>query len=59
MKLTNINQPTSPKWVKIGTALLTCSAFIGTYSLTAQVPFVGYLGLGLGLLGTMIIAFKD
>lgn len=59
MKLQNINQPTSPKWVKIGSALLAVSTFIGGYSLTASNALVGYVGLGLGVVGTLLIAFKD
>lgn len=59
MKLSNINQPTSPKWVKIGSTLLAISTFVGGYSLTAQNAIVGYIGLGLGVIGTTLMAFKN
>lgn len=59
MKLSNINQPTPAKWVKIGSALIAISTFIGGYSLTAQNTIVGYIGLSLGTIGTALIAFKS
>lgn len=59
MKMSNINLPTSPKWVKIGSVLVTVSTFVGGYGLTQSNTVVGIIGLALGVVGTAIVAFKD
>lgn len=59
MKTSNINVPTSPKWVKIGSSLVAASTFISGYGLTSANAIVGFVGLGIGVVGTLIMAFKD
>lgn len=59
MKVSNINKPTSPKWVKIGSSLVAASTFVGGYGLTSSNTTVGIVGLVIGTLGTFIMAFKD
>lgn len=59
VSLSNINKPTSPKWLKVGSVFLAISTFIGGYSITMTLPIAGYIGLGFGVIGTVLMAFKD
>lgn len=59
MKVSNINKPTSPKWVKIGSSLVAASTFVGGYGLTAGNTTVGIIGLIMGIIGTIIVTFMD
>jgi hypothetical protein len=50
----NINKPTSAKWNKVALLCTTLSTFVAGYGLTAGIPIVGYIGLGLGAAGVSI-----
>lgn len=54
MDINNINKPTPAKWSKIGLACVAISAFIASYGLTADNNVVGYVGLAIGVVGTLI-----
>jgi hypothetical protein len=54
IKLKNVNAPTPAKWVKVGASLTSASAFIAGYGLTMEDQFVGFFGLGIGVVGTVI-----
>ncbi|HLP06072.1 MAG TPA: hypothetical protein VK152_11655 [Paludibacter sp.] len=49
-----INQDTPAGWSKVSAACMALSTFIAGYTLTAQSIAVGFVGLGLGFLGTII-----
>jgi len=53
----NINFPTPAKWVKIGLTLLAVSSFLSASAFAADKFFLGYLGLSLGILGTVLSNF--
>lgn len=59
MKLSNINKPTSAKWGKIGASLVSVSAFIAGYGLTMNNQIVGFTGLAIGVIGTIITQLVD
>ena len=50
----NFNLPTPAKWSKIGMSCVGISTFIGGYGLTSNNSIVGYIGLGIGIVGTLI-----
>ena len=50
----NIHKPTPANWSKFGLACVSASAFIGGYGLTAGNAIVGYIGLGIGFVGTFV-----
>lgn len=50
----NVNLPTSAKWSKIGIICVSVSAFIASYALTSNNQIIGFIGLGFGVLGTII-----
>lgn len=54
LKIKNVNSPTPAKWVKVGAVLASTSAFIAGYGLTMDNPVVGFIGLGIGVAGTII-----
>lgn len=54
IKLKNVNVPTPAKWVKVGAALTSASAFIAGYGLTMENQFIGFFGLIVGVIGTVI-----
>ena len=54
MKLSNIHKPTPAKWSKFGLACVSVSTFIAGYGLTSGNALVGYIGLGVGCLGTLV-----
>lgn len=54
MKAKNINKPTPAKWAKIGMALVAASSAIAGYGLTAGDRIIGYIGVGLSVLGSFI-----
>jgi hypothetical protein len=57
IKLSNIHKPSPAKFVKLGTAFIAVGSAIGGYSLTANNPVVGYVGLGFVAAGTFLTAF--
>lgn len=59
MKLSNINKPTSPRLGKIGAALVSVSAFIAGYGLTSGNQIVGFIGLGIGVIGTLVTQIAE
>lgn len=59
-KFRNINKATPAKWSKFGAACVGVSAMIATYGLTMEDKIVGYIGLGIGVLGTFLsILYKE
>lgn len=50
----NINKPTPAKMVKLGVSLVAVSTFIAGYGITTQTPWMGYTGLAIGALGTLL-----
>lgn len=52
--LSNWHKPTSAKMAKLGTSLVAVSAFIAGYGFTEQVPYLGYIGLGIGVVGCFL-----
>lgn len=59
-KFKNLKKSTPAKFVKIGVALVSVSAFIAGYGLTQGNEIVGYIGLGLGVIGTLFVnMFND
>lgn len=54
LKIKNVNTPTPAKWVKVGAVLTSTSAFIAGYGLTMDNQVVGFIGLGIGVAGTII-----
>lgn len=59
MKLSNHKKPTSAKWVKLGAAFTAVSVTIAGYALTASNPIVGYIGLALAIIGTVITIYSN
>lgn len=55
MKISNIHKPTSARMSKLGLALVSVSTFIAGYALTQDNITVGFIGLGIGIVGTFII----
>ena len=58
MKWNNIHKPTPAQWTKFGLACVSVATFIGGYGLTADNKIVGFIGLGIGIVGTFISSFK-
>lgn len=59
-KLNNLNKSTPAKWAKLGSAFVAVSAMIAGYGLTMDDKIVGYIGLGLGVVGTFFVnLFSD
>jgi hypothetical protein len=54
IKLRHLQAPTPAKWVKIGIALLSVSTFISASAFAADKDIIGYVSLGLGVIGTFI-----
>lgn len=54
LKIKNVNTPTPAKWVKVGAVLTSTSAFIAGYGLTMENQFIGFFGLSVGVVGTVI-----
>ena len=50
----NVNRPTPAKWSKFGASCVAVSIFISGYGLTSGNAIVGYVGLGIGGLGTFL-----
>ena len=53
----HINHPTSPTMTKIGASCVALATFIAGYGLTSQNQIVGFVGLGIGAVGTIISIF--
>lgn len=54
ISLKNIQNPTPAKWSKIGLSCVSVSTFIAGYGLTSGNPTIGYVGLGIGIIGTFV-----
>ena len=54
MNLKNVNKPTPAKWSKFGLACVSVATFISGYGLTTGKDLVGYIGLGIGVVGTFV-----
>ncbi len=54
MKLSNIYQPTSAKWTKIGIACKTASIYIMSQGHFSDNNWIFYVGTALGVLATII-----
>jgi hypothetical protein len=50
----NIHKPTPAKWSKFGLACVASSAFISASAFASQHEIIGYIGLGIGFVGTFI-----
>ena len=59
MNFKHINKPTSAKYIKAGAAILAASQFMNTYSINTPNTVVQYIGLALGVIGTLIVTFND
>ncbi len=57
MKISNHNKPTPAKWVKLGTAFVAMSGVISASSFAADKDVLGYIGIGLSLLGVFLLNF--
>jgi len=55
--LSQIHKPTPAKMVKLGASLIAVSGAISGYSLTQNIPWIGYVGLGCMCIGTLIVTF--
>ncbi len=54
ISIKNIQKPTPANWSKFGLACVSVSAFVSGYGLTTGNAIVGYIGLGIGVIGTFI-----
>lgn len=54
ISIKNIQDPTPAKWSKFGLACVSVAVFISGYGLTSGDKLVGYIGLGIGALGTFL-----
>jgi len=52
----NIHQPTSAIMTKIGLACVSGATFIAGYGLTSQNQIVGFCGLAIGFIGSVLTA---
>ena len=59
MKLSNLNNPTPAKWGKIGTALVSVSAFISASAFASAHDILGYIAIGFGVVGTFLVNIQD
>lgn len=59
-KIKNIKSATPARWSQFGAACVGVSTMIAGYGLTMDDKVVGYIGLGIGVVGTFIsIMFKE
>ena len=54
ISIKNIQQPTPAKWSNLGVALSATSSFIAASAFATQHELIGYIGIGLGVVGIFI-----
>ena len=59
IKPSNLNNPTSAKMAKIGTALISVSSFISASAFATSHEVLGFIAIGVGVAGTFIVNMAD